>query len=239
MSEAPIVLQKFFPVWGLPDFSPFCFKAEVYLKLASIPYTTELGDSRKTPKQKLPVIRDGARTIADSSAIIEHLERTRSTPLDVHLTAQQRAIATAVRSMLEEHLYFVIVYQRWKEDHNWAIYKSVFIELIGKLGVPGFVRGLVLGQVRKQMVGSLKAQGVGRHSPEEIRATGKRILESVSELCVGPFFFGEQPSSLDATVYAFVASIAGGPFEGPLEDYARNDPKLSRYCAHMKARCAL
>ena len=65
---------------------------------------------------------------------------------------------------------------------------------------------------------------------------GKRILESVSELCDGPFFFGEQPSTLDATVYAFVASIAGAPFEGPLKEYVRSDPKLSRYCAHVKER---
>jgi len=102
MSSTPVVLQKFIPAWGLPDLSPFCFKAEAYLKLAGIPYSTELGDSRKAPKNKLPVIRDGAHTIPDSNAIIEHLERTRGKPLDALLTTRQRAIATAVRSMLGE-----------------------------------------------------------------------------------------------------------------------------------------
>jgi glutathione S-transferase len=239
MSEAAVVLQKFFPVWGLPDLSPFCFKAEVYLKLAGIPYTTEFGDSRKAPKSKLPVLIDGARVVPDSSAIIEHLERTRSKSLDAGLTPRQRAIATAVKSMLEEQMYFVVVYQRWKEDHNWAIYKPVFVELVGKLGVPGFLRGLVVGQVRKQMLAQLHGQGLGRHTPEEIVAIGTRILESISELCEGPFFFGEQRSTLDATVYAFVASLIAAPFPGPLQDRARNDAKLSGYCAHMKQHCGL
>lgn len=239
MNEAAVVLQKFIPVWGLPDLSPFCFKAEVYLKLAGIPYTTQLGDSRKAPKSKLPVLVDGARTVADSSAIIEHLERTRGKPLDAALTPRQRAIATAVKAMLEEQMYFVVIYQRWKEEHNWSIYRPVFIELVAKLGVPGFLGGFIVGQVRKQMLAHLHGQGLGRHTPDEIVAIGTRILDSVSELCEGPFFFGEQPSTLDATVYAFMASLIEAPFPGALQNRARNDAKLSRYCAHVKQRCGL
>jgi hypothetical protein len=45
--------------------------------------------------------------------------------------------------------------------------------------------------------------------------------------------------NLDATVCAFVAGTSGAPFEDPLKDYACNDPKLSRYCAHVKARTGL
>lgn len=237
MSAAPVLLQKFLPAWDLPDFSPFCFKAEVYLKLAGIPYTTELADSRKAPKNKLPVLVDSGRTIADSSAIIEHLERTREKPLDSALTPRQRAIATAVRAMLEEKLYFVIVYERWKLDANWAIYKPQFKELAVRLGVPSLLHGIVLAQVRKQMLTALQGQGIGRHTPDEIVAMAKSILDAVAELCEGPYFFGAQPTTLDATVYAFVQSILGAPFEGPIKEHAQRCAKLRPYCEHMQARC--
>jgi glutathione S-transferase len=239
MPETPVTLQKFLPVWGLLDLSPFCFKAELYLKLARIPYVTALGDSRKAPKNKLPVLIDGGHVIADSSAIIEHLERTRGKPLDAHLSASQRAIATAVKAMLEEQLYFVIVVQRWREDHNWTVYRPVFLELVQRLGVPGFLGSLVVGQIRKQMIASARAQGHARHTPEELTAIGLNLLDATSELCQGPFYLGERPSTLDATVYAFVESIASAPFAGPLKDRARSDGKLARYRAHMKQHCAL
>jgi glutathione S-transferase len=185
----------------------------------------------------MPVLREGSRLVPDSSAIIDYLERTRGKPLDAALTPKQRAIATAIKAMLEEQLYFVVLHQRWKQDHNWALYKPVFVELAGKLGVPSFLRNLVVGQIRKQMVASLHGQGIGRHTPDEAIALGIAILDSVSELCEGPFFFGDQPSTIDATVYAFVASIAQAPFEGPLKERALRDAKLSRYCAHVKAAC--
>lgn len=60
MAETPVTLQRYLPGWDLLDICPFCFKVEVYLKLAEIPYTTVLGDPRKAPKRKLPVLLDGA-----------------------------------------------------------------------------------------------------------------------------------------------------------------------------------
>jgi Glutathione S-transferase N-terminal domain len=47
-----VTLYKFIPAWGLPDLSPFCVKLETYLRLAKIPYETQVGDPRKAPKKK-------------------------------------------------------------------------------------------------------------------------------------------------------------------------------------------
>jgi glutathione S-transferase len=238
-AERPVVLQKFLPAWGLPDLSPFCFKAEVYLKLAGIPYTTQLGDSRKAPKGKLPVLLDGERTIADSSMIVDYLERTRGKHMDAFLSAEQTAILTAVKAMLEEQLYFVIVYLRWRDADAWKIYQPVFFDLIAKLCVPTAVRRLVVPQIRNQMLAALRGQGMGRHTPEEFTDLGKRTIDAVSTLCIGPFFFGAKPSTLDATVYAFIESIRSAPFEGPLVEHLRADQKLRDYCEHMQRVCAV
>ena len=60
-----ITLHSFGPAFGLPDPSPFVTKAEVLLKMAGLPYTTETGGLGKAPKGKLPYIVDDAETIAD------------------------------------------------------------------------------------------------------------------------------------------------------------------------------
>jgi glutathione S-transferase len=234
MSEPPVVLQKYFPVWSLTDLSPFCSKVEAYLRMAEIPYRGVVGDPRKAPKQKLPVLQDGELLIPDSNAILAHLESTRGRPLDARLSPHQQAIATAVRSMIEEQLYFLVVYLRWKSDAAWAIYQPVFIELAGQLGVPGFMRGFVSNQVRKQMLRALHGQGTGRHTPEEIVTIGKGLIDSVAELCEGPFYFGAEPSTLDATVYAFGESLVQAPFEGPVKDHAAR--RLGSYLDHVRAR---
>lgn len=236
MTPEPVVLEKYLPVWGLPDLSPFCVKVETYLRMAKIPFTTKVGDPRKAPKGKLPVLTDGARTIPDSTAILRHLESTRGAPLDASLTPKERALATALCGMLEEQLYFVIVYQRWKEDQNWKQYRPAFLALGEKLGVPGPLRGFISDRIRKQFLKTLYGQGIGRHAPEEIVDIGKRIVDSVATLYVGPSFFGDKPSTLDATAYAFLSGVLDAPFDGPLRDHLAAQDGLVKYCQHMKAR---
>jgi len=235
MSVQPVVLQKYVPAWGLPDISPFCVKVELYCKMADIPYRTTLGDPRKAPKGKMPVIVDGGRTIPDSSAIVEHLEATRGRPLDRDLTPRQIATATAVRSMLEEHLYFIGLYLRWHQDSGWRVYLPTFLDLFGQFGIPRPMRPLLAFRARRSVKQALHGQGTSRHQLEEIEATGKRILDALGELCEGPFFFGERPSSVDATAFAFVQSIVGAPFEGPLKEHARKHPKLRAYYEHVRS----
>jgi glutathione S-transferase len=238
MSERPVTLQRYIPAWDLLDICPFCFKVEVYLKLAGIPYTTVLSDPRKAPKRKLPVLLDDSETIPDSVAIVEHLERTRGRPLDAFLSVRQRALAIAVRSMIEEHLDFVVLYQRWQLDQNWALYKTKFIELAMQLGTPRFIARLAMPLLRRRVLRVLDSQGLGRHKPDEVVASALQLFESLAELCEGPYFFGAQPSTLDATVYAFLQSFAGVPFEGPVKDYVCTNDKLRRYREHVKARLA-
>jgi hypothetical protein len=105
--------------------------------------------------------------------------------------------------------------------------------------VPGPVRRAIVRVIRLQMLKALNGQGMGRHTPDEVEEIGKRIVDSVGQLCEGPFFFGDQPSSLDATVYAFLQSVISAPFEGPLKEHLCSNQKLRRYCEHVADACAV
>jgi glutathione S-transferase len=231
-----VVLHKFIPAWGLPDLSPFCIKLETYLRMAKVPYETQSADARKAPKTKLPFIEHEGRAIADSSIAIDYLKKKLGDPLDARLSATERAVGMAFKSMLEEHLYFVILYYRWQEEAAWRTYLPTMHAYGAKLGVPRPLRGLILGTVRNQLKRDLHGQGVGRHSPDEVAAMGQTVIAAVADF-IGerPFLLGPDPTSFDATSYAFLASVMDAPFASPFKDSANERQNLRAYVDRMKA----
>jgi hypothetical protein len=167
-----ITLQSFGPAFGLPDPSPFVTKAEVFLKMAGLPYVVDTGGFKKAPKGKLPYIDDDGETIADSTFVRWHLERKYKIDFDRGLTPEQRATAWAFEKMLEEHLYWAVVHARWMDDANFAKGPRHFFRT-----VPAPMRPLVVAMIRRQLRRTLHGQGVGRHSPEEIVALGTRLTQ--------------------------------------------------------------
>jgi glutathione S-transferase len=216
----------------LESMSPFCMKVEVYLKLQKIPYKIASGDPRKTPKRKLPVIVDDGITIADSSAVIAHLERKAEKALDDGLDDAGRARAHVLKRMFEESLYFVMLWARWADDAGWDALRP-HIEKV----VPAPVRWFVPGLIRKKLVASLVAQGTGRHSRDEIYALGKADLEAVSSLLGdGRYLLGEQLRTIDVIAYSFLANIVLWPKPSPLTETVQALPGLDLYVKRILSR---
>ena len=232
-----LTLYKFVPAWGLPDVSPFCIKLEMYLKMAGVPYETRLGDPRKAPKGKLPYIEHAGTTLADSSHVIDYLKKTLGDPLDAHLTAKERATATAYKSLLEEHLYFVVAYQRWTEDAGWATYLPTMRGVLKTAGAPARLTGFIAGRIRSAAKTAIYAQGMGRHTSAEVDAIGKGLVTSIADtMGDGPFFLGEKPSSIDATLYGFLLALMDAPFVSNVKDHANAQPNLRAYVDRLKAK---
>jgi glutathione S-transferase len=227
-----IALHGFGPAFGLPDASPFVTKAEVLLKMAGLPYLFEAGNLSKAPKRKLPYIVDDGETIADSTFIRWHLERKYKIDFDRGLSAEQRAVAWAFEKMLEEHLYWPLVQVRWMNDANFAKGPKQFFS-----SIPSPVRPLVTAMVRRQLRRTLYGQGTGRHSPAEIAALGARSIEATADyLGRKSFMMGAEPTGLDATAFAFVASALCPIFETELRSAAERHENLRRYVGRMTAR---
>jgi glutathione S-transferase len=236
-----IILHKFIPAWGLPDISPFCSKLEIYLRMAHWQYATKVANSQKAPKKKLPFIEFEGRTLCDSSAIITYLEARADhplkQPLDAGLTLHDAAASRALQSMLEEHMYFITVWRRWVQPQGWAEYQPVIASFVPRLGIPAFMGNWVAGIIRKDMVKTLAAQGIGRHTPAEIHAQGIALLTAVSDwLGDQTYILGEQPRTLDATVYAFLAGVLDVPVEDPIKAFLQSRANLVAYCVRMKAQ---
>lgn len=228
-----IKLYQFAPAFGLPNASPFCMKLETYLRMAGLAYeAVNSGDVMKAPKRKLPYIDDDGTVVADTSFIIDYLKRKYGDPLDAALSAPDRALATAFQRLIEENLYWAIVHTRWVQDDGWALTKAAFFS-----AMPIPLRWIVPSLARRSLLSELRGHGMGRHSAQEIQAIGCRDITAVADfLADKPYMLGQQPSSLDATVYAFMANLLWAPVDSPIRRHAQGLPNLEVYCQRMKAR---
>jgi glutathione S-transferase len=233
-----IRLYQYIAAWGLPDISPFVTKIDCYLRMTELPYervrfpATELGN---TPKGKLPMIEDKGRRVADSGFIMDYLKAAYGDTLDAHLNSRDRAIGVALRRMMEEGLYWsAIIQTRWQGDANFAVYRPVLSAVVD---LPAEQRERAVTQFRQRILLEFHEQGMGRHSAEENYQLAKADLTAlVDYLGDQPYFLGEQPTSLDATAYSWLAHIMHVPFQGPVKQYARSRANLVTYCRRMQER---
>lgn len=227
-----IKLHQFRPAWGLTTASPFCQKLETYLRMAGIEHQVVVErDTRRAPKGKLPYIEEAdGRLLGDSGFIITHLEACSGRPLDAALTPEQRAQALALRRLLEDSLYWVVVHSRWIDPVGWKVAGPAFF---GRLPAP--LRLAVPPLVRRAVAASLNAQGLGRHAEDEIYEIGRDNLDALACLLGdGPYFFGAAPTSADAAAYGMVAHILRPPIESPLKIHLRKLGNLRDFCDRVR-----
>ena len=221
-----IQLHQFAPAFGVPNPGPFCMKVEGVLRLAGLPYTTVTQpDPRKGPLGKLPFIVDGDQRLADSSRIVDYLRAEYGFDADDGLDASTRAVHRAFIALLEDRLYFALVWLRWIDEHNWPLIRDTYF---GSLPVP--LRQLVPRIARAQVRRDLHGQGMGRHDHEFIVETARRDWAALSEyLGDAPFFGGEKPALLDVVAVAMLANFVRGVVRSPVRDALAADARLMGY----------
>jgi glutathione S-transferase len=227
-----ITLYAFGAGFGLPDPSPFVMKAEVLLKMSGLPYRVDTSGFAKAPKGKLPYVDDDGEIVADSTFIRWHLEKKHGIDFDRGLSPEQRATGWAFEKMAEDSLYWTILDARWVDDANFAKGPAKFFDR-----VPAPVRPLVIAMVRRKVRKSLHAHGMGRHSPTEITALATHGIDAIADFLGGkPYFFGSEPTGVDATMFSFVAGALCPTFESPRRAAADRHDNLKRYVGRMTAR---
>ena len=224
-------LIVFPPAMGLISPSPFSMKAIALMQMSGLEYEFVPGDPRKAPKNKLPVLIEGIRTIPDSSHIQLYLEQDKQVDFDGELNAEQKAVALAFRALCEDHLYWVGVYDRWimNADH-------VREEFFGDIPAP--MRKIVFNKVQKDIRRNLYGQGMGRHSSDEIYAFGAADIQAITGYLEDkPFFFGDRPTSVDAIIFAFlINNLVPRTTSYPPQCQVGSYPSLVAYCERFVER---
>lgn len=224
-----IILYSFGPGFGLPEVSPYCMKSEVQLKMAKLPYRSELGGYPKAPKGKLPYISDDGELVADSTFIRAHILKKYGIDLDQGLDDRQRAIAWAAERMLEDHLQWAMGYMRWCLPENFAKGPAHFFD-----HAPEDMRDKLREEAKARVAMGMHLHGIGRHSLAEIVELGGKSLAALSTLLGdNAYLTGETISGADATMLGVLAGIHTPFFDSPLRERAVEFANLSAYVDRM------
>jgi glutathione S-transferase len=231
-----LTLYTFTSAYGVPDLSPFVTKVATWLRITGIAHETAPGDPRRAPKGKLPYIDHDGIVLSDSTFILEYLSRVFEIDLDAGMNAREQSLAHTMQCMLEEHLYFTTLYLRWKDARGWAVMEPEVSAMAGRMGVPGPLRGAVAAMVRRGPLRALKAQGMGRHTVDEVETLACRDLEAlVTLLGDGPYFFGDRPRTFDAIAWAFVQGIRRVPIDNRPRALVLDSPALNAWADRIEA----
>lgn len=228
-----IKLYQFPQRKSLPNMSTFCMKVETYLRMVKLPFEiVVVMDPSKAPKGKLPYLTDGEVVVADSGFIIDYLKEKYGDSLDQHLSTQEKAEALAWRRLMEEHLYWPLLYSRWIDEANWPLMKK---RVFGRL--PWLLRSFVANRIQNKMRKRLLGHGMGVHTQAEIYKLGMQDLTAIAtHLGDKTFFMGDQPTSIDACVYAYLGNLLESDLQSPMITYVKTHPAFVAYCARMKER---
>ncbi len=124
-----------------------------------------------------------------------------------------------------------MLWSRWADDDGW-------IELGPRIAsfVPAPVRWFVPRLLRRNVVASLVAQGIGRHGREEIYELGKADIAAITgALGDRDYLVDDQLRTIDVTAYAFLAHLMFWPRPSPLTTAARSVPALEAYVRRIGA----
>ncbi|KAK3772105.1 hypothetical protein RRG08_061189 [Elysia crispata] len=205
-----------------PSLTPFAVKLETYLRLAKIPYQNDM-KMKSSSKGKFPWISYNGEAVADSQISMEFLNTKLGIDLNKGLTDVERAQAHAVQVMVDEHLYWCLVYFRWvyeKYAHSLA------------LVVPKYVLFFMKRKVKQQ----LYAQGTGRHSTEEIKKKLIQDLEALSaQLGDKKFLMGDNPTEVDCSAFGMLTVLVFSSHDDITGTIVKERfPSLYRYTMRMK-----
>ncbi|STQ91009.1 glutathione S-transferase family protein [Iodobacter fluviatilis] len=227
-----MTLYTFGPAFGLPDMSPFVTKTELLLKMAGCDYRCQTGGYAKAPKGKMPYLQTEDGVIDDSTLIRFHLEQSHQINFDAALSPAERGIAWAFEKMLEEHLYYISLRDRWAIDANFNkgprnIFKRI----------PALIRGFVIWKVRRKMNTKLRIQGIALHKEADIIQLAKKDLDALADfLADKTYLMGDTLCAADATVYAFMRSALCPLFDSATHEYALSKPNLIAYCDRISKK---
>ena len=227
-----IKLHTFGPAFGLPDGSPFVLKTMVLLKMSQLPFEEVRADVRKAPKGKLPVIDDDGVVVPDSTFIRLHLEKAHGIDFDAGYDAAALGAAWAVEKLLEDHLYWLVVQDRWMVDEN---FNKGPARLFRSIPMP--LRLFVMSMVRKKIRRNLVGQGIGRHTDAERAELARRGIGAVAAVLGDrPYLLGDRPCGADATLFGFMAGALSPLFKSPTRDITEGHANLVAYRDRMFAQ---
>jgi glutathione S-transferase len=227
---AAVVLHQFPPMGGMPSLSPFCTKVQLALRAKRIPFevANTMFAGRVSPTGKLPYLVWEGQGVADSSAILRVLDaRAPGTPSLYPADPRAASEVHLLEDWADGSLYWQGVNAKFRDDAVWSRYRPEFAAAF-----PRALAWLAPTVARRQTLGKLEAQGLGRRPVAEVDAELDRHLDALAVRLSssGSHLCGSSLTAADLAVVAMLAQLTTGYTPGP-EARIRARPSVAAFLA--------
>ncbi len=221
-------------LYDLTD-SPFCTKARICLQLKGIPFrrvTLTVSRMRELRRLsgfgKVPVLVQGGQVVADSTAIVRHLETLQPDPPLRPADPAARAYCDLIEDWADESLYHVVGAFKWLNPANRA---AALHNTMSELG-GGPLAPLIGRVVASRIARRYRAQGYG---PEALGHFEERMRDGLTTLegLLGErsLLLGRSVTVADVAVFVQLAWMRGYVERRLLDDA----PAVSAWLARLDA----
>jgi glutathione S-transferase len=226
-----LTLYSYPALFGVADNNGYGLKVYAFLRLAGVPFTHEhIFDASKAPRGQLPYIVDDGETIGDSETILAFLTSKYRIAMDAGLADAQRGQNLFVTRTLDD-LYWVMSYSRWQDARYWGAFRDALKREHPAVTDEGLLKAKEFNAQRYYY------QGIGRYEPDAAMARGLADLTAIASI-IPPngFVHGNQPTSIDAGIYGFIANIYFYDIDTPLKRFVAGHDNLARHCEAIHAK---
>ena len=220
------------PVTEAPSPSSFVLKLMTYFRMTKIDYKV-VETTRSSSKGKIPFIKYNGKEIADSTFIIELLNKEFDVDLNSSLSEIDKAVSIAFQRLCEENLYWSMVYHRWYDCKDKFFGKFVMSSVM-KAGMK--VAAAI--KYKPAIKANLNGHGMGRHNEAEIYRIAEKDITSLSTfLGEKQYLMGDEPTEVDAVVFGLMAQFVYVQVGTKEEDLIREKfPNIITYCNRIKSK---
>ncbi|KAK7869943.1 hypothetical protein R5R35_013720 [Gryllus longicercus] len=224
--------------WGLPSIDLHCLEVMAYAKFSAVPLQTHVTNNPFcTPNGSLPVFKHGKKKINGFSEIAAYL-REKNFSADFGLTPKQCAESVAFSHLLSERLHPALQYVWWVDRKNYLELSRPWYAKSLPFPYNYYYPGRYERDAKKIMETLYEVCWDDPVVETGVHAEAEKCLTALSiRLGEEEFFFGSHPSTLDATVYAYLAPLLKAPFlNAALQNHLKACSNLVRFVVRISQR---
>ncbi|GFR26656.1 metaxin-2 [Trichonephila clavata] len=192
----------------LPD-NAACLSVKAFLRMCNLSFQVEMRTNAESmsPSGNVPFIRSGTFTVADVEPIINFVQ-TKGKSLSSHLDNAEKADMKAYISLVNIVLHNAELYVSWCDNPTLQeVTKPRFIS-----SLPWPVNHILCWQTKHAVKKKLKSADWNSKTLEDVYELVDNCCYALSErLGTQKFFFGENPTELDAIVFGHLFAILTTP----------------------------
>jgi glutathione S-transferase len=219
---------------GLESYSPFCLKVNRGLKYLGLPYERRHGIPSSFKKYhatgQVPVLLIGdTEAVGDSTDILQRIQKLAGRTFHGTTDPKLAGEANLWEELADTSLAGFLVSARWADERNWARFRDAAFS-----SMPGPLRLLIGGQLRKRIVNGLVARDVWRAGPEVCWRRFQAQLDSLEARAPEEGFWLGTFSVADLGLFSQLFSLRQEltPWQ---RDQITARPRLTRYLDRVDA----